>query len=178
MTDSTPQIAGSIHAASIYGQGNVPHEFGGASAPGQHDLDHSADAASISTGIVDSGRSIQPLNRRTPLPPIPDLRFEYSYLASIKGADTWGRVAWITLRDQVRKSPSREKKRAMPFSILCFSWGEMYTYYCTACGPRYSSHSSKERHGRLRFADGSSGTVACTVADARPASRCGSGGGN
>lgn len=34
-------------------------------------------------------------------PPMPDLRFEQSYLHSIADAETWGRVAWITFRDQV-----------------------------------------------------------------------------
>lgn len=36
------------------------------------------------------------------LPPIPDLRFEQSYLHSIKDAKSWWMVAWITTRDQVR----------------------------------------------------------------------------
>ncbi|RYP71029.1 hypothetical protein DL771_005124 [Monosporascus sp. 5C6A] len=34
-------------------------------------------------------------------PPMPDLRFEQSYLHSIAGADKWWKVAWITVRDQV-----------------------------------------------------------------------------
>jgi len=33
--------------------------------------------------------------------PLPDLRFEQSYLRSIAKADTWSKVAWITARDQV-----------------------------------------------------------------------------
>ncbi|KAK1140240.1 hypothetical protein N8T08_010537 [Aspergillus melleus] len=56
---------------------------------------------SIPSDIVDPRRSIQPVSRRHNLPPLPDLRFEQSYLASIRDADTWGRVAWITVRDQV-----------------------------------------------------------------------------
>ena len=44
---------------------------------------------------------IRPQPRRANLPPLPDLRFEQSYLASISGADTWSRVMWITTRDQV-----------------------------------------------------------------------------
>jgi hypothetical protein len=32
---------------------------------------------------------------------MPDFRFEQSYLASLKGADTWWKVAYITVRDQV-----------------------------------------------------------------------------
>lgn len=44
---------------------------------------------------------IRPRPRRKSLPPIPDFRFEQSYLASIKSADTWWQVAYITTRDQV-----------------------------------------------------------------------------
>jgi hypothetical protein len=44
---------------------------------------------------------IRPTPRRQSFPPLPDLRFEQSYLASIAGAETkWG-VAFITIRDQV-----------------------------------------------------------------------------
>ncbi|KAI3343846.1 hypothetical protein F4824DRAFT_507611 [Ustulina deusta] len=39
--------------------------------------------------------------RAASFPPMPDLRFEQSYLRSIAGAETWGRVAWITVRDQI-----------------------------------------------------------------------------
>ncbi|TQN72604.1 hypothetical protein CSHISOI_02855 [Colletotrichum shisoi] len=44
---------------------------------------------------------VNPKQRSAKLPPLPDLRFEQSYLHSISKADTWGRVAWITVRDQV-----------------------------------------------------------------------------
>ncbi|KAI1432289.1 hypothetical protein GGR50DRAFT_675190 [Xylaria sp. CBS 124048] len=36
-----------------------------------------------------------------PYPPMPDLRFEQSYLNSISDAQTWWRVAYITVRDQI-----------------------------------------------------------------------------
>lgn len=54
---------------------------------------------------------LRPAPRRHSFPPLPDLRFEQSYLASIKGLEEegrWGRIAWITIRDQVRTiiSPS------------------------------------------------------------------------
>ncbi|KAI1306320.1 hypothetical protein F5Y03DRAFT_138948 [Xylaria venustula] len=39
--------------------------------------------------------------RAPSFPPMPDLRFEQSYLHSIAGAETWGRIAWITVRDQI-----------------------------------------------------------------------------
>ncbi|KAL8294188.1 hypothetical protein RB597_008045 [Gaeumannomyces tritici] len=46
---------------------------------------------------------LRPLPRRQAhqMPPLPDLRFEQSYLRSIAKADTWWKVAWITARDQV-----------------------------------------------------------------------------
>ncbi|KAL7626378.1 hypothetical protein AAE478_003150 [Parahypoxylon ruwenzoriense] len=34
-------------------------------------------------------------------PPMPDLRFEQSYLHSISKADTWWKILWITVRDQM-----------------------------------------------------------------------------
>lgn len=33
--------------------------------------------------------------------PLPDLRFEQSYLKSIEKADTWSKVIWVTVRDQM-----------------------------------------------------------------------------
>lgn len=45
---------------------------------------------------------LRPPPRRPQMPPLPDLRFEQSYLASIKDAQDWRVVTWITLRDQVR----------------------------------------------------------------------------
>ncbi|KAI0166066.1 hypothetical protein GGR57DRAFT_4421 [Xylariaceae sp. FL1272] len=39
--------------------------------------------------------------RRQSFPPMPDLRFEQSYLHSIAGADSWLKVGWITVRDQM-----------------------------------------------------------------------------
>lgn len=44
---------------------------------------------------------LRPAPRAYNLPPLPDLRFEQSYLRSISGADTWWKVALITARDQV-----------------------------------------------------------------------------
>jgi len=39
--------------------------------------------------------------RRHHLPPMPDLRYEQSYLHSISGADTWWKIVLITARDQL-----------------------------------------------------------------------------
>lgn len=44
---------------------------------------------------------LRPMPRGHELPPLPDLRFEQSYLKSISKADTWWKVMLITARDQV-----------------------------------------------------------------------------
>lgn len=44
---------------------------------------------------------LRPARRFSHLPPIPDLRFEQSYLHSIQDAKSWWMVAWITTKDQV-----------------------------------------------------------------------------
>lgn len=47
---------------------------------------------------------LTPRPRNKSFPPMPDLRFEQSYLHSIAKADRWWKVAWITVRDQVYMS--------------------------------------------------------------------------
>jgi hypothetical protein len=76
--------------------------------------DEEADAEDISYDVI------LPLPRRASLPPLPDLRFEQSYLASIAGATTYWKVAYITIRDQVRVyvPPSLISP---PLSFLCLS---------------------------------------------------------
>ncbi|KAI1393777.1 DUF1770-domain-containing protein [Hypoxylon trugodes] len=44
---------------------------------------------------------LRPRPRSRNFAPMPDLRFEQSYLHSIAKADTWWKVAWITVRDQM-----------------------------------------------------------------------------
>ncbi|KAF4634612.1 hypothetical protein G7Y89_g3501 [Cudoniella acicularis] len=44
---------------------------------------------------------LKPLPRRLSFGPLPDLRFEQSYLASIANADTPWKVMYITIRDQM-----------------------------------------------------------------------------
>ncbi|KAK7225915.1 hypothetical protein V2G26_013918 [Clonostachys chloroleuca] len=44
---------------------------------------------------------LRPIPRSHELPPLPDLRFEQSYLRSISSADKWWKVVAITARDQV-----------------------------------------------------------------------------
>jgi hypothetical protein len=61
------------------------------------DPDATSDAAEdeIPLSILD------PIPRRQTMPPLPDMRFEQSYLKSIEKAEGWKGVVWITMRDQV-----------------------------------------------------------------------------
>lgn len=69
-------------------------------------LDHSAAADNVSAVDEDEipVSILKPEPRRPQMPPLPDLRFEQSYLASIKNATTWHAITYITARDQVRSS--------------------------------------------------------------------------
>lgn len=61
---------------------------------------HSVNSVTTSESTIPS-EIIHPRPRQKSFPPIPDFRFEQSYLASIKNADTNWKVAFITIRDQV-----------------------------------------------------------------------------
>ncbi len=61
----------------------------------------SARSRASSTSSTIPSEIIQPRPRQKNFPPIPDFRFEQSYLASIKDAESNWKVAFITVRDQV-----------------------------------------------------------------------------
>ena len=66
-------------------------------------LDHSPVADNVSAVDEDEipVSILKPEPRRLQMPPLPDLRFEQSYLASIKDTTNWYGVTYITVRDQV-----------------------------------------------------------------------------
>lgn len=103
MAEQTSEIAGTVQAASVNPNPSPAHDINPTSASEKH-VPESAitdDTDSIPSDVVDPSRMVRTMVRQKNLPPLPDLRFEQSYLASLKDADTWGRVAWITIRDQV-----------------------------------------------------------------------------
>jgi hypothetical protein len=105
MTDHILEVAETIQTASIVSHPSATHDLNPSTAASEKQpvvVAPASEAGSLSSDIVDPSRVIRPIRRRQTLPPLPDLRFEQSYLASLKGADTWGRVAWSTIRDQVR----------------------------------------------------------------------------
>lgn len=104
MTDPALELAETIQTASIKRDPSPRHDINPPTAASEKRpvaRRSSSEADSIPSDIVDPSRMVRPVSRRHTLPPLPDLRFEQSYLASLRGADTWGRVAWITIRDQV-----------------------------------------------------------------------------
>lgn len=104
MSNPALGIAETIQTASIRRHPSPRHDLNPSTAASKKEPVEAADSdtASISTDVVDPSRMIRPVARRPQLPPLPDLRFEQSYLASLNGAETWQRIAWITVRDQVR----------------------------------------------------------------------------
>lgn len=107
MADAPLGIAETIQSASLKRNPSPFHDINPSTATSEKlpVVDHApSDTESISSDVVDPRHMVRSVPRRQTLPPLPDLRFEQSYLASIRGADTWGRVAWITIRDQVRQT--------------------------------------------------------------------------
>ena len=77
---------------STAGSRKVPGEI---VSPPSTDPDSDDDTSTIPSDII------RPRARRKSFPPLPDFRFEQSYLASIKDAESNTQVMLITLRDQV-----------------------------------------------------------------------------
>jgi Autophagy receptor ATG43 len=112
------ELAGTIQAGHIQRHPDPLYDYAPATASeGKelvsvfHSLKQKQFASPYNRGDVDSIDDddedipysvLRPTPRSNALPPLPDLRFEQSYLNSISKADTWGKVALITLRDQVR----------------------------------------------------------------------------
>lgn len=109
MTDPALNVPETLQSASVNPDPSPAHDVNPPTAASEKKPvaeETPSEPDSIPSDVVDPRRSIQPVSRRHNLPPLPDLRFEQSYLASIRDADTWGRVTWITVRDQVCTPPS------------------------------------------------------------------------
>ena len=104
--DAAIQAAETIQTAHVNRHPSVKHDLAPATAADKKEaveLDQSPDADEISDVDADEvpASVLRPTPRRPQMPPLPDLRFEQSYLASIKDASNWRIVAYITVRDQV-----------------------------------------------------------------------------
>ena len=129
MSDSVPlQIAETIQTASIKCTPSPSHDINPSTAASSKEpvslhQQPASDSPEKYTyddyGLDDEDEEdipysvIKPVPRRRSFGPLPDLRFEQSYLASIAGAETKGRVAWITIRDQVMLLAQFRVKRVL-----------------------------------------------------------------
>lgn len=111
MSSSAPlEIASTIQSASIKRDPSPNHDINPTTAASSKEpvIVH-PDYAFDDKDSIDGEEDIEdipydvirPLPRRASFPPIPDLRFEQSYLASIAHADSYWKIAFITIRDQV-----------------------------------------------------------------------------
>jgi len=100
MSSPALELASTIQTASINRSPSPRHDLNPSTTASRKQPVTVSDSEKSSTSIPSS--AVKPAPRRKALPPLPDLRFEQSYLASLQGAESWARVAWITVRDQVR----------------------------------------------------------------------------
>ncbi|CAG8952039.1 hypothetical protein HYFRA_00000775 [Hymenoscyphus fraxineus] len=110
MESSVPlQIAETIQTASIKQNPDPLHDLNPSTAASQKEpvkVSHPSYEYD-SEGIDDDEEEdipysvLKPLPRRQSFPPLPDLRFEQSYLSSIAGVESYWKIALITVRDQV-----------------------------------------------------------------------------
>jgi hypothetical protein len=97
------ELASAIQSASIKRHPSPHHDINPSTAASTKIPVNVASppASDDGTDIVPPSDLIKPLPRRKSFPPIPDFRFEQSYLASLKNAKSNSEVAFITIRDQV-----------------------------------------------------------------------------
>ncbi|KAL2181288.1 uncharacterized protein P884DRAFT_214112 [Thermothelomyces heterothallicus CBS 202.75] len=103
--DINPSTAASrkepVHLEPAYpDDGNIDEDHLIVGEDGTEDEEEEEEEEEESSAHYRSSR-VTPRPRRHHLPPMPDLRFEQSYLWSIRNADTWWKIGWITIRDQV-----------------------------------------------------------------------------
>jgi hypothetical protein len=101
------QLAETIQTASINRHPSPAHDANPSTAASFKQpvrLDHHPDLDDLPDDMDDHEiplSVLKPTPRSKQFPPLPDLRFEQSYLASIRDATSWQKVAYITFRDQL-----------------------------------------------------------------------------
>ncbi|KAF2492460.1 DUF1770-domain-containing protein [Lophium mytilinum] len=104
MASNVPmEIASAIQSASINRHPDPAHDINPSTAASQKQ------PVTISSSPAESDVAedeipvsiLNPVPRRAAMPPLPDMRFEQSYLKRIEKAESWQGVLWITFRDEV-----------------------------------------------------------------------------
>ncbi|KAL2038449.1 hypothetical protein N7G274_008788 [Stereocaulon virgatum] len=99
MSSAVANIASTIQSASIKHHPDPAYDLNPSTAASEKRPVSPQSVSSSEASIPEY--VLKPIPRRSNLPPLPDLRFEQSYLASLDGAETYWKIAWITGRDQV-----------------------------------------------------------------------------
>lgn len=104
--DAAIQAAETIQSAHIIDSPSIEHDINPSTAASEKEpvrLDRSPSVDVLSDVDEDEVplSVLRPAPRKPQMPPLPDLRFEQSYLASISTARDWKAVTYITIRDQV-----------------------------------------------------------------------------
>lgn len=112
LEDAAIQVAETIQTAHINRRPSIKHDAAPATAADKKETVELDDNAPPSEDVLSDVADIEsdevpvsvlrPTPRTAQMPPLPDLRFEQSYLASVKDCQGWQGVAYITARDQVR----------------------------------------------------------------------------
>lgn len=110
LEDAAIQVAETIQTASINHNPSIERDLAPETSIDNKQpvtLDHSADVASDAESVDEDEvplSILRPLPEQKRQPPqlqLPDLRFEQSYLTSIREAKNWQTVALITVKDHV-----------------------------------------------------------------------------
>ena len=141
-THGVPEIVSTIQAASIIHHPEPHRDINPSTAASQREavvVGSSPAVSDVEEDEIPISVLHPPPPRKRSLPPLPDLRFEQSYLRSIEHANGWGAVAYITIRDQVR---------VMMCDLLIYSHSKHTTLKCeskltkssgpTSSRPRYT----------------------------------------
>jgi hypothetical protein len=121
--DAGIQMAETLQTAHINHSPSVEHDINPSTAasekePVRMEQSPSEDALSDIDEDEVPLSILRPAPRKPQMPPLPDLRFEQSYLSSIKDAKDWKVVTYITMRDQV--CIIFEKVRLRERSLICY----------------------------------------------------------
>jgi hypothetical protein len=125
--DAGIQMAETLQTAHINPSPSIEHDVNPSTAASEKEpvrMDRSPSEDMLSDIDEDEVplSILRPAPRKPQMPPLPDLRFEQSYLASIKDAKDWKVVTYITMRDQVCSFTfwsDRNNGRLIEYRSLC-----------------------------------------------------------
>lgn len=103
-SDAPSEIASLLQSASIKRHPSPRHDLNPSTAASEKQPVHLSADPDVASDVAEDEiptSVLRPVPRRNTMPPLPDLRFEQSYLKSIEKAETWKGVLWITVKDQV-----------------------------------------------------------------------------